>query len=300
MELWIPITIAAAFSQNLRSALQKNLKKSLSTWGATSARFVYAAPLALALTAALMWLQGKGAPSTNDVFFGYAVMGGLAQILATGLLVHLFSYQNFTVATAFTKTEPIQTALFGIVLLGDVLSPIICIAILISLLGVVLISIPQDREKGKNWFDRKALIGIASGALFGLSAVAYRGASLALDNGDVIMRASFTLTIVTVFQSMVVLLWLRVREPGQPLLLLKHWRAACLVGVVGMVGSLAWFTAFTLENAAHVRALGQIEIIFMLGASAFFFKERVTARELAGVLLVTIGIVGLVLANSGH
>lgn len=300
MELWIPITVAAAFSQNLRSALQKNLKKSLSTWGATSARFVYAAPLAFALTVVLMLMQGNGAPSTNGLFFGYAVMGGLAQILATGLLVHLFSYQNFTVATAFTKTEPIQTALFGIVLLGDVLSPVICIAILISLLGVVLISIPQDREKGKNWFDSKALIGIASGALFGLSAVAYRGASLALDDGDVIMRASFTLTIVTVFQSMVVLLWLRVREPGQPLLLLKHWRAACLVGVVGMVGSLAWFTAFTLENAAHVRALGQIEIVFMLGASAFFFKERVTARELAGVLLVTIGIVGLVLANSGH
>jgi drug/metabolite transporter (DMT)-like permease len=300
MELWIPITIAAAFSQNLRSALQKNLKKSLSTWGATSARFVYAAPLAFALTVVLMLMQGNGAPSTNGLFFGYAVMGGLAQILATGLLVHLFSYQNFTVATAFTKTEPIQTALFGIVLLGDVLSPVIGIAILVSLLGVVLISIPQDREKGKNWFDRKALIGIASGALFGLSAVAYRGASLALDDGDVIMRASFTLTVVTTFQSVVVLLWLRVSAPDQPALLLKHWRAACLVGVMGMVGSLAWFTAFTLENAAHVRALGQIEIVFMLGASAFFFKERVTGRELAGVLLVTIGIVGLVLANSGH
>jgi len=300
MELWIPITIAAAFSQNLRSALQKNLKKSLSTWGATSARFVYAAPLAFALTVVLMWMQGNGAPSTNGFFFGYAVMGGLAQILATGLLVHLFSYQNFTVATAFTKTEPIQTALFGIVLLGDVLSPVIGIAILVSLLGVILISIPQDREKGKNWFDRKALIGIASGALFGLSAVAYRGASLALEDGDVIMRASFTLTVVTTFQSVVVLLWLRVSEPGQPALLLKHWRVACLVGVVGMVGSLAWFTAFTLENAAHVRALGQIEIVFMLGASAFFFKERVTARELAGVLLVTIGIVGLVLANGSH
>lgn len=300
MELWIPITIAAAFSQNLRSALQKNLKKSLSTWGATSARFVYAAPLALALTVVLMLVQGNGAPSTNGSFFKYAVMGGLAQILATGLLVHLFSYQNFTVATAFTKTEPIQTALFGIVLLGDVLSPVICIAILVSLLGVGLISIPHDREKGKNWFDRMALIGIVSGALFGLSAVAYRGASLALGDGDVIMRASFTLTIVTIFQSVVVLFWLRVREPRQLALLLKHWRAACLVGAVGMVGSLAWFTAFTLENAAHVRALGQIEIVFMLVASAFFFKERVTARELIGVLLVTIGIVGLVLANSSH
>jgi hypothetical protein len=47
MELWIPITIAAAFLQNLRSALQKHIKGRLSTSGAAYARFLYAWPLAL-------------------------------------------------------------------------------------------------------------------------------------------------------------------------------------------------------------------------------------------------------------
>ena len=47
MELWIPITIFAAFMQNLRSSLQKYLKGQLSTSGATFSRFAYAAPLAL-------------------------------------------------------------------------------------------------------------------------------------------------------------------------------------------------------------------------------------------------------------
>tara|TARA_R110002072_G_scaffold134927_1_gene276028 strand:- start:247 stop:1143 length:897 start_codon:yes stop_codon:yes gene_type:complete len=295
MELWIPITIAAAFLQNLRSVLQKRLKATLSTWGATAARFVFAAPLACLVLAVLLASTGRSAPPLNATFVTSAILGGLAQILATGLLIHLFSYKNFTVATAFTKTEPVQTALFGIVLLGDRLSLPVALAILVSLVGVILISIPADPAARRRFLDRKALIGIASGGLFGLSAVAYRGASLSLADGDVFLRAATTLAFVTAFQALAVLAFLQLREPGEAGRLLRSWRSAAWVGLVGMLGSLAWFTAFTLQNAAHVRALGQIEVIFMIGASILFFKERVTTREIIGVLLVSIGILGLVL-----
>jgi drug/metabolite transporter (DMT)-like permease len=295
MELWIPITIAAAFLQNLRSVLQKRLKATLSTWGATAARFVFAAPLACLLLAVLLVSTGRSAPPLNLTFVTGAILGGLAQILATGLLIHLFSYKNFTVATAFTKTEPVQTALFGIVLLGDRLSLPVALAILVSLVGVILISIPADPAARRSFLDHKALLGILSGGLFGLSAVAYRGASLSLIEGDVFLRAATTLAFVTAFQALAVLAFLQVREPGQAGRLLRSWRSAAWVGLIGMLGSLAWFTAFTLQNAAHVRALGQVEVIFMIGASILFFKERVTAREIIGVVLVSVGILGLVL-----
>jgi len=298
MELWIPITIAAAFLQNLRSVLQKRLKATLSTWGATAARFVFAAPLACLVLAALLAATGRSAPPLNVTFVTSAMLGGLAQILATGLLIHLFSYKNFTVATAFTKTEPVQTALFGIVLLGDRLSLPVALAIMVSLVGVILISIPADPAARRKFLDRKALIGIVSGGLFGLSAVAYRGASLSLADGDVFLRAATTLAFVTTFQALAVLAYLRLREPGEAGRLLRSWRSAAWVGLAGMLGSLAWFTAFTLQNAAHVRALGQIEVVFMIGASILFFKERVTAREIIGVLLVSVGILGLVLYAS--
>jgi drug/metabolite transporter (DMT)-like permease len=295
MEIWIPITIAAAFLQNLRSALQKKLRATLSTWGATAARFVYAAPLALALLGGLLLTTGAKAPPMNLTFILSGMAGGLAQILATGMLIHLFSHKNFTVATAFTKTEPIQTALFGIVLLGDHVSLAVALAILISLVGVILISIPADAEGRRSFLDRKALIGIAAGGLFGLSAVAYRGASLSLADGSVFLRATMTLAFVTSFQAVAILAFLRLREPGETLRLLASWRSAAWVGLVGMLGSLAWFTAFTLQNAALVRALGQVEVFFMIGASIFVFRERVTTREIFGVLLVAAGIVGLVL-----
>ena len=298
MEIWIPITIAAAFLQNLRSALQKRLKATLSTWGATAARFVYAAPLALLVLGGLVLTTGATVPPLNLTFVLSGMAGGLAQILATGLLIHLFSYKNFTVATAFTKTEPVQTALFGIVLLGDRLSLPVALAIMVSLVGVILISIPADPAARRKFLDRKALIGIVSGGLFGLSAVAYRGASLSLADGDVFLRAATTLAFVTTFQALAVLAYLRLREPGEAGRLLRSWRSAAWVGLAGMLGSLAWFTAFTLQNAAHVRALGQIEVVFMIGASILFFKERVTAREIIGVLLVSVGILGLVLYAS--
>ena len=297
MELWILITIVAAFSQNIRSALQKNLKNTLSTWGVTGARFVYAAPLALLLAAFVLSREGDIGLSINGSFVGYGVVAGLGQILATGLLIHLFSARNFTVATALTKTEPIQTALFGIVLLGEHISPLIAATILISIVGVMLVSIPKGQSVKSGLFNQSALTGIVSGGLFGLSSVAYRGASLSLEAGGVFLRASLTLAFVSLFQSLMIFIWLRLREPGQTALLLRHWRAAGLVGLAGMVGSLCWTLAVTLETAAHVRAVGQVEVIFLLATSMLIFKEGLTAREISGALLVALGVVGLVLAT---
>ena len=145
MELWVPITIGAAFCQNLRSALQKHLKARLSTTGATFARFAYAAPLAALYAFGLARLAGFEVPRPNPTFLGYALIGGLAQITATALLVHLFSFRNFAVGTAYSKTETVQTAIFGILLLGDPLRLGGVLAILVSLVGVMAIAAARTR-----------------------------------------------------------------------------------------------------------------------------------------------------------
>jgi drug/metabolite transporter (DMT)-like permease len=62
-----------------------------------------------------------------------------------------------------------------------------------------------------------------------------------------------------------------------------------------MLASVGWFTAMTIQNAAYVRALGQIELVFTFVASTLFFRERTTAIELLGILLVISGILVLVL-----
>ncbi len=297
MELWVPITIFAAFMQNLRSSLQKYLKGRLSTTGATFSRFAYAAPLAVLYVVCLVQFAGYELPGMTVATVAYGIAGALAQIIATFLLVYIFSFRNFAVGTTFSKTETIQTAVFGLVVLGETISLPATVAIMISLVGVMMISVSQSalttRDLMRNWFDRSALIGIASGGMFGISAVAYRAASINLDGGDFIIRAGYTLAFVTIFQTIVMAIYMRIREPGQLSAVLNCWTISGWVGFVGVLGSIGWLTAMTLQNAAYVRALGQVELLFTFAASYLFFRERSTRLELAGIALVTLGIVAL-------
>ena len=299
MDAWIPITVAAAFFQNLRSALQKHLKGRLSTTGATFSRFAYAVPLALLYVAALAVLAGHDLPAPNSTFVAYAVIGGLAQITATALLLYSFAFRNFAVGTTYSKTETVQTAIFGIVLLGDPLGLGAAAAIVISLIGVMAISVARTRTTFlgllTSLLEKPALIGIASGAFFGLSAISYRGASLSLGDHGFLIRAAYTLACVTVFQTLVMALYMRLREPGQVTAVFRAWRVAAWAGISGMVASACWFTAMTIQNAAYVRALGQIELVFTFAASILLFREWPNRAEVIGILLVIAGILLLLL-----
>ncbi len=299
MELWIPITIAAAFAQNLRFMLQKHLKATrLTTAGATFARFIFAAPLAAAFVFTLSAYTHTNLPAANLRFYAFAMTGGVAQILATMFVVALFAQRNFTVGITFKKTEVVQTAVIGLVVLGEAISAYGVFAILIGLVGVIILSDPPKTADRANWrariFNKASGFGLASGALFGVSAIGYRGATLAL-GGDILMRAAFTLAFVTLFQTLVMALYLRARQSGQILTVLKSWRVSGLVGLTGMLGSLGWFTAFALQNAAYVKALGQVELVFTFLASYFIFKERSSLRELTGIALIIVSILLLIL-----
>jgi drug/metabolite transporter (DMT)-like permease len=302
MPLWIPITIAAAFFQNLRFMLQKHLKATrLSTGGATFSRFVFGAPLAALILIALIALGGGEVPGLTPRFAVLAAVGGIAQILATLCVVALFAARNFTVGIALKKTETMQTAIIALIVLGEAVSAWGAVAIAIGLVGVLLVSDPPRGDTPRHWsarlFNRAAGFGLASGALFGVAATGYRGASLALDGGDYLMRAAVTLAAVTLFQTVVMAAWLTWREPGEIGRVLTSWRMTALVGLTGAAGSFCWFTAFTLENAAYVKAVGQIELVFTFLGSWLVFHERSTGREVAGVVLIAASILVLVLAH---
>ena len=298
-ELWIPVTIAAAFLQNLRSAVQKHLKGRLSTTGATFVRFGYGVPVAVAYVMLLHFGVGLPFPDITGEFVGYVMLGGITQILATFLLVYLFGLRNFAVGTAYSKTEAIQAAVFGFVLLADPLSTGAAIAIFIGFVGVALISVAQTDLKTasliKATFSRTAALGLLSGAFFGISAVGFRGGSLALGGGEdeFLMQAGYTLMWGIIFQTIIMLIYMQWKEPGQIKAVINAWRPASMVGLAGVLGSICWFIAMTIQSVAYVRTLGQIELIFTFIASYFFFKERPNKPEVIGVTLIALGIIVL-------
>ncbi|KQI72118.1 hypothetical protein AN191_08205 [Loktanella sp. 5RATIMAR09] len=298
MELWIPITIGAATAQTLRFMLQKRLKgMALSTAGATFARFIYSAPLVAVIAFVYATASGQGTPQIPPAFWPYALAGGTSQILATMCVVALFSHRNFAVGITFKKTEVLLSALFGFLILGDTFTPLTITAMLIGLGGVLLLSDPPGGAGPwrKRIFNRATALGLGAGVLFGISGNGYRGASLSLAGGDVFYRAIVTLALVTAFQTFAMALWLAWRERGEIGRVLAAWRVAGLVGLTSMIGSICWFTAFTLQNAAYVNAVGQIELLFSLMIGAFVFGERVSLREWQGLALLTLSIIMLVL-----
>ncbi len=299
MEIWIPITIAAAFAQNLRSAAQKHLKSVMGTTGATYVRFAFGMPVVLAVLAGLVFIGGYSLPRPGPVFFGWAVAGALAQIGATFLLIQLFSFRNFAVGTAYSRTEPVQAAIFGLVLLGEGISPGVVAAIAVSVVGVMVISVARMpmslRNVGASLVSPTAVTGLASGLLFGISAIAYRAASLSLGGPNFVVQGTLTLACVIVFQTVIMSLWIAWRERGEFARIAAAWKPSMLAGLTGALASLGWFTAMTLQNAAMVKALAQVEMLFTFAASVFFFKETINRMEVAGCGLIVAGIVVLVL-----
>ncbi len=298
---WIPITIFAAFMQNLRSALQKHIQGHLSTGGAAYVRFVYALPLALILLGVLVFQFGYDLPAMNLEFLIYCLLGSLSQILFTFILLYLFSLRNFAVGTTFSKTEILQIAILGLILLGDEVSLVGIGAIVVGMMGVIILSMAQTSVTWSNLatslFEKSTVVGLICGAFLGASVVFFRGATLALEDGDVMIRAAFAVTVALIMQTVMMGGYLLLREPGQMTAVFRHWKPAGAVGIAGFLGSIGWFTAFTLQNAAYVRAVGQIELIFTFIASIVFFKEKTSRMELAGIALILVAIIAIILTG---
>jgi drug/metabolite transporter (DMT)-like permease len=299
MQTWITITLVAAFLQNLRSLLQKSLKGVLSNTGATFVRFGFGLPVAAVILLVMHWLGGVAFPQPNARFLLWTLVGGSAQIAATALLLWLFSFRNFIAGTAYSRTEPAQAALFALAITGERAGVGTLIAIAISVVGVMLLSIARSPFSPAalvtTMFSRTALVGLLSGAFFGIAAVAYRAASLSLESGDFVMRAALTLVTTLVFQVLAMLAFMMVRERGQFAAIARAWKPAALTGLVGSLASFGWFMAMTLQQAAVVKALAQVEMLFALATSVFIFREQVNLREIAGAALIVAGIVALLL-----
>lgn len=303
MEFWAIITVGSAFLQNLRSTLQKHLKGRMGTTGATFVRFGFGLPFAFLYLAILHLGLGRQLPVPGVTFAIWAVIGALAQITATFLLVHLFSFRNFAVGTAYSRTEPAQAALLALVLFGETIALGTAAAILVSILGVMLISVARTAFTPLSLVTSvtspTAVIGLASGLFFGVSGISYRAASLALaptlPEPDVIMQAGYTLCVVITVQTLSMLIWMLWKDRAELSRIGAAWKVSALVGFVGATASFGWFIAMTLQQVAVVKALAQVEMLFTFASSVLIFKERINRLEIAGCVLIVFGVLLLVL-----
>ena len=288
--LWIPITIGAALAQNVRTAVQRKLKDRLSTNGANYTRFVFGVPLAAGWVALLHFSGGFALPAPSVRFIASVALGGVAQIVATSLLLEATARRSFAAGIAYSKTEAVQAALFETLVLGAALSAGGALAIAVATAGVLLISLARPGAAENGWRDPAIWLGLGSGGLFAISAVGFRSASLSLAPASYLMSAGYTLLFAQALQTALLGGWLAWREPGQLAAVRANWRVASLAGVTGTLASAGWFTAMTLQIVAYVRTLGLVELLFTFAVGRIAFRESPTRGELAGALLLAVGI----------
>ena len=293
---WVPVTLAAATAQTARFILQKHLKDTrLSTTGATFARFVFSAPAVVAMTLAYVYAGDQGVVLANTRFWLFALSGGVFQILATLSLIALFAERNFAVGLTLKNSEILIAALIGFVLFGDRVSAGALVAIVLGIAAVLLLNAGTLGNRGlftaRPFWNRAMVLGLAAGIMFAISGICYRGASLSLELENRLLSAGVTLAVVTTSQSVLMGGWMMRNEPGQIVAVFRAWRVSALVGLTSMIGSYCWFLAFTLQNVAYVKALGQAELLLGVVASLLVFHERIARQELAGMLLLAVSIV---------
>ena len=291
--LWAVFTIIAAAGQTVRNATQRELTAKLGTVGATHVRFLFGFPFALVFLAAVMLALGQGLPRPPASFWPWVIAGALAQIGATALMLAAMNDRSFVVVYAYIKTEPVQVALFGLVFLGDVVTPGMAAAILTATAGVIIMAIKPGTPSSLT----ATLLGLAAGAMFALSAVAFRGAILRLEGESYVMAATVTVVVGLVLQSVLLTVYLRLRDPEVLAAIVRAWRPSLVAGFMGALASQFWFLAFALATAASVRTLALVEVLFAQAISRFVFKQAMTAREAAGIVLIVIGVALLLWAH---
>jgi drug/metabolite transporter (DMT)-like permease len=284
---WIPITLWAAFAQTIRNAAQRSLTAELGTLGATLVRFLYGLPFAFLWLLLVLRFTGAKLPDLTAAFLLWVFVGAVSQIAATALLLRVMQERNFALGVAYSKSEVLLVAIFGLLVLGDPITLSLALAVACGTVGVLCLT-PQGLKL--SFQAKPALLGLASGAGFAFASIGYRGATLALPDAGFLVVSAFALAVAQLMQTGILGGWLLARDPGVVGRVLKAWQRSLLAGFMGAAASAGWFAAFAIEPAAHVRTLGLVELLFAYAVSLKLFREKFSRLELAGIGLIAVGV----------
>lgn len=290
--MWIPITLAAATFQILRTSRQHELRSVLSTAAAGFVRYAYGAPLAVLLSLGLFGLMGRSLPTVPTRFWPIIAGAAVSQIVATVALLRSFKLRDFAVGTVYSKTEVLFVALLAMIGLGTPLEPLGWVGAVLVTIGVALLAAKGSllslvRRAG----DPAALMGLLAAAGFAGAAIGIGAASRSLTEAPSFDRALFTLTVLLVIQTTLNGGWFAVTDHHEILRTASAWRPAIWVGLFSLLGSIGWAWAFTLESAAKVRTLGQVELIIAFTIAHVTLGERHTRSDYVASATVLVGVV---------
>ena len=285
--LWILLTAAAAPLQVARNALQRGLVGDAGPWGATLVRFLFGLPFSIAMLVVVSLLTPDAHPDASLRFCLWVAIGAVAQMAATGALLLTMHRSGFAIATVMQQSSLPLGAAMG-VLLGDHLPAASWAGVALASVGLLILSWPKRADMKGSLAG--ALSGLASGAAFAVALNAYRQAGLALEPHHPIYSATASVCVAQAIQTAVLLAALALWRPASLSAVARSWRPSLGAGFFGAAASACWFGALALAPAGPVRAIGVIEAPIAAAAGRRLFRERLSARQLAGGIMAALGV----------
>jgi len=296
--IWIWASVGAAFFQALRYAGLKVLNQRLSTQVTTYTRILFTLPLLIVYFAAVLWWTGEPLPPLGRGLVLYSAAAAITQFVGTVLVVRLFQLGNFAVATLIIKADVIMTALIGTAFFSEAITPVGWIAILVTMLGVLVISSGRPGPAADGAASRSlrsamapAVVGISAALSYSLSYLCLREGILDIDpSAGTLVRAAYSVLVMATLSAVMVGAYLLMREPRELIRMFSYQKLCWFIGTTSALGSIAWFIAAALTNASYVAAVAQVQIVFTLLLSYFYFGERIRTLEIAGIAIIVAGL----------
>jgi drug/metabolite transporter (DMT)-like permease len=136
-----------------------------------------------------------------------------------------------------------------------------------------------------------ALLGLSAALVYALSYLCLREGILAIDPAaGTLVRAAYAVLVMAGLSALMVGVYLAAREPRELLRMFSFQRLCWFIGMTSGIGSIAWFIAAALTNASYVAAVAQVQIVFTLLLSYFYFGERIRGLEVGGIAIIVAGL----------
>lgn len=297
---WVLFTLGAVFLQTGRNALQSQLSAKVDTVGVTLSRFLFAPPIALVylvghsyFSASPSTVEAGGLPSFiptfSTTFAALVVLASVLQIAATSFMVMLFKQRNFAIGAGLAKSEALVAGILGTAFFGSYLSLMGWFGIVLGGVAVFILSTGKNLQSSKKsgLSPTTLFIGLASGACFALTSLFVREAAHELML-PLTQAAAWVLVWIVSIQAIGLTAYILLTKPNVIKQLISNIRTVFIISTVSCLGSVCWFTAMALQHVAYVKTLGQVEVLLTLLLAHFWMNDKVTKREVVGLLLIGI------------
>lgn len=301
---WIAPSLLASFFQVGRAAFQKEMKKNYHAFTVAWCRYFFGLPLIFVYLLILWGFSQLSIESVNTAFLKWSIVSAVGQSAATALQIELLGRRSLATGIVLVKTEAIFALLIGYLFIGDVVSRFGFVSVLLGSLGIICVvsskSMSQNSESENRSHLKQsmetALLGLSSALLFAITAVAARAATKSIVGVHLVGAVGMTLATTVVIQAVLLGVYLAFRKPVELSRTLQTPKVPLAIGVSGVLGSLCWFSAFSLANVAYVKTVAQVEVVASIIIGRKFFSDTHSKREIVGIALIVISAITIAFA----